>query len=729
MQELYHIMIPCKKLSFVLVLLLCTLLQIPFAYCDPKKPRYPATYSQVQQLLTSCHDFSNYSALLLGAALAKRSAAMQQHLKKIAEDGDSGAEQDTLGKEAIPKEATIEDASIAEDIRLSCDIYTIQNKYAFPKYAALLLGAAVMAGIQKKGNCCCKTCRFQKITAFGDSYTDIGNAPPRPETPCFSSSGNVAPDTNPGGKIWVQALSKELCINIRPSSQGGSDYAVSGATSAQMLEQAQSFAKSNCALFCNNLVAVRPVITDFVNALLITNTPPPIQQVVDNTLAAITTLHNAGACYLLVPNMINLGLLPSFALIDLIPEIGTATSVAFNAGLSKGINSFCFDVLQVDAFGLEQEIFAKPCCFCFIDMIHPCCCVCPAFPTPSCATAYFWDLLDPTGRAHQAFADYVDSILNGPTCFARVTEFSLEAVYGHNSALKQQLAPLAYNKSKGCPSFFIGADYAPLLQQPLQKCCFGQEAKARSFSLVSGGVYPISDTSLVGASYGFSRPQSKGSSCCSFDTNIHTVSLFTTHYTDKYYVTALGNASTLQTYINRHFAILSRSTHARGSTHGNQVGAEVEAAYYFMQHDQLRSGMIANFEYNRIKTYGYTEKGAGSANLSYKTRVRQSCITGLGIQANTHKEYMRGHLVTNFFGILQRDWLIAQHDVRFHVTSMQGSHARLPFCLPYNLVASCGFDTSFSTKCGIVAAIGYHAKIGAKKYYTNLITGSLSWDF
>lgn len=680
---------------------------------------------------------SGYATLLLGAALSKRAQALRVK-KALYEELPSQKSCDILQNEQLHTSSCYlgekGDTSTQSEYegqmiyRSTPDVF-IDNHYAFAKYAALFLGALTLACIQESKNCCCRTCRFANITAFGDSYTDIGNASANPEESCFSNSGRVAPDTNPGGKIWVQTLAQALCTTIRPSNYGGSDYALSGATSAQMLLQAQNFAQSHPRL-CNNLITVRPVITDFINQFALGNpilTSQDIQQVVDTTISTVNVLHGAGACYILVPNMIDLGHLPIFP-IENIPNTGTSVSVEFNQRLQQGLNNLCYDVLQVDAFGLEQEIFAKPCCYCFSDVTHPCCCVCPAFVTPDCSTAYFWDLIAPSARAHKAFADYVGSILDGPNCFAHVTEIPLELLYGHNRAIKQQLAPLREYEA-GCPSFFLTVDYAPLLQQPLQKCCFGRQEQAKNCTLLAGGIYPLTQVAALGVSYGFSRSTEKNADCCSFDINTHTVSAYTSYDRSSYYCTLIGNGSVVQEHITRHFNILNRAIRAHGSTHGSQVGIAGELGYYFMQHNQLRSGLILDVDYNRIKMHGYTECGAGSANLSYDNRVRKSCITGLGAQITTEHEYRCGKRITNIFGMVQRDWMLKHHDVRFHVTSMSGSHARVPFCLPYKTVFACGFDTRFTTKQGIVATIGCHAKIGAKKYYNTDVVGALSWDF
>lgn len=600
----------------------------------------------------------------------------------------------------------------------------------------VFLVAAVSTIAQAK-DCCSDTCHFSTITAFGDSYTDIGNAPARPESICPSGSGNYAPDTNPGCRIWIQGLAKDLCTIIRPSSQGGTDYAFAAAgvtTAAQVLAQAEAYVKSPQARFCNNLFAVRPSIQDFVTEIIINAATPTaafIESVVDTTVQTVKTLHDAGACYIVLPNMINFGNLP-ISVVDGPAEqaIGTETSKMFNAELLKKANELCFDVIQVDAFGLEQEVFNNPCCFGFSNLTVGCCCPCPlsGTPAPDCCSSYYWDLLDQSGKAHKLFSDYVASVLNGPLCYAHITEMPLEAIYAHNVTLKQQLAPVRSNDLE-CPTFFLGSNYCPLLQQPTNKCCVGKKEKAKSFSLLAGGICPVTEQSIAGVSYGFSRPRSYASSNCAFDTNMHTVSLFASQYNDSYYVNMLVNASAFKTSCDRTFNLGQKHTQARGSTHGNQVGVTTEGAYYFVQGDTVGASFLANVEFNRIKMHGYTEHHAGSANLVYNDRTRYSAITGLGLQMTAYKPCCAGDLIINLFSLVQKDWKLHNHPVKFHVASLPGSHAEVPFCLPFSVVMNSGLDASFTGCNGMVATAGFHAKIGAQKYFATVFSFALGWNF
>jgi phospholipase/lecithinase/hemolysin/uncharacterized protein YhjY with autotransporter beta-barrel domain len=591
-------------------------------------------------------------------------------------------------------------------------------------------------------DCCSNTCHFKNITAFGDSYTDIGNAPARPESICPGSSGSYAPDTNPGCRIWIQGVAKDLCTIIRPSSQGGTDYAVSAAavtTAAQVLAQAQAYVNNPNAPLCNNLFAVRPSIQDFINTIVINNAVPTtaaIESVVDTTVQTITTLHDAGACYIIMPNMINLGNLPIFVVDGPAEQaVGTQVSTLFNAELLKKTNELCFDVIQVDAFGLEKEVFDHPCCFGFSNLTVGCCCPCPlsGTPAPDCCSSYYWDLLDQSGKAHKLFSDYVVSVLKGPHCFATMAEIPLEALYAHNATLEQQLPPLR-SLDVSCPTFFLSSNYCPLLQQPTEKCCSGKQEKAASFCLLTGGIYPFSEQSLGGISYGFSRPKSKHDSCCAFDTMMHTVSLFGSYATKCYYANVIANGSYFKSNMQRFFNLGSKHTTASGSTHGNQGALLAQGAYFFIEHDTIGGGLcsfglLGLLEYSRTKTYGYKEHNAGSANLTYNNFVRKSAMTGLGLEITVEKNYCSGQLIVDLFSVVQKDWKLHKHDVKFHVSSLPCSHAKIPLCLPFSVIMNSGLDVSFTGTDGMIAALGFHAKIGAKKYYSTVFSGSLGWNF
>ena len=99
-------------------------------------------------------------------------------------------------------------------------------------------------------------CTFNHLTVFGDNYSDIGNAGPIPDPYCLATENPpFAPDTNPGAKLWDQVVAAALRVPFEPSKDGGTDYAVSLATSAQVLNQSQSYVQLPNAPVCNNLFA------------------------------------------------------------------------------------------------------------------------------------------------------------------------------------------------------------------------------------------------------------------------------------------------------------------------------------------------------------------------------------------------------------------------------------------------------------------------------------------
>jgi len=585
-----------------------------------------------------------------------------------------------------------------------------------------------------------KNCCFNALTAFGDSYTDIGNAGPIPVPYCVTmEEPPYAPDTNPGGKIWVQDVAATLCLPLKPSSQGGTDYAFSDNTSAQVLGQVQAYVNfPNAAASCKNLFVVQPAVADLAVPLFmpVNFFSAPVEPVVNNIVASLKTLQGAGARYTILPNGIDISELPVAIFFEGIfgrSRVPAAElSSSFNAALLAAVNNLCFDVIQVDSYGLQHEVIDDPASFGFTNVTTACCCGAPTFctttPGGDCSTFYYWDFANPTGAAHQLFADYVTSVLSGPQCFAQLAETPLGAIFAHNVTIKQQLAPVRADCSLKEPYIFVGGNYSPHLERAATCWPNVGRQRAKSFTVAVGGIYPCSDTSVVGLSYGFTRPTTKDQSCCPEKIMLNTISTFANFYNTNYYVTLLLQASALHADMQRSFNLAAKKTLACGSTHGNQFGLSTDGAYYFLTGCHGKMGVIGDIDYNRIKVKGYTEQGAGVANLRYCDRVRNSIVTGIGLQGIFETDLCGGSFVANMFMLGNKDWKQGG-DVRFNVATLPGSHARLPACRPHEVFGSIGLDLNFAHCCGAVLTAGYHARFGKAHLQDQVVSFSLGYGF
>ena len=296
--------------------------------------------------------------------------------------------------------------------------------------AALAMAAAMPAAAQDAP--------FSQTVFFGDSLTDAGYF--RPLLPA-----NVQPvtgqfTTNPS-LVWSQFLADYYGTRADANGNGqtGTNYAAGGARVASpnpgplgpppsLVAQANAYLTANGgradpgALFtvwggANDLFAAAAA-------------PAQAQQIVGAAVTAqiglIGTLQGAGAQYVLVPTIPDVGLAPLFRAQGPAAQAqATALATAYNNALFNGLAANGLSVIPVDTFRLLQEVAANPGAFGFTNITGTACqpqitaqsltCNPTSYVSPDAPFTYlFADGVHPTTRAHQIVGDLAINAIEGP---------------------------------------------------------------------------------------------------------------------------------------------------------------------------------------------------------------------------------------------------------------------------------------------------------------------------
>jgi outer membrane lipase/esterase len=229
---------------------------------------------------------------------------------------------------------------------------------------------------------------FSGLYVFGDSLSDIGNLCP---SPC---PGVPVPPYAAGrfsnGPIWIDGVASALGLALAPSSTGGNNYAVGGATSTGVLS-------SQVPSFLTNVggsaspTALYVVLAGGNDGLALGNATTAA----NNVLTAIGNLKAAGAQNFLVGNLPDLSLTPA--------RYGNATAQAFtntfNATLAAGLAALTgVDIFGLDLYALVNQAVATPGDYGYTNVNTPCWNGTTACATPN--TYLFWDSVHPTSVAH-----------------------------------------------------------------------------------------------------------------------------------------------------------------------------------------------------------------------------------------------------------------------------------------------------------------------------------------
>ena len=262
---------------------------------------------------------------------------------------------------------------------------------------------------------------FHDIVCFGDSLSDTGNL--------HANSGNTFPPPPyyqgrmSNGMLWNEYLASDLGSNLTLES----NYAYFGAMTdhrnfnegvlpfpliglSQQIDQYLSGLPGG-RIHPRTLSAIWIGSNDFLD-FLEKGGDFPIPGGVQNTLAALQRLADAGARHFLVLNVPDLSKTPAFSGQSAPVKAQISFLCAqYNAVLSQALNEFAktkrIHVTVVDAFAIINDIIANPVPYGISNTAIPA--IWGVDPNAS----LFWDLVHPTTIGHRIVADFAIEALIG----------------------------------------------------------------------------------------------------------------------------------------------------------------------------------------------------------------------------------------------------------------------------------------------------------------------------
>lgn len=286
---------------------------------------------------------------------------------------------------------------------------------------------------------------YSQTIFFGDSLTDSGHFRPVLVGAIGPEAGILGKFTTNPWLVWSEFLADYYGTDADAANQGGSNYAVGGARSGQdevgglgftpsMTTQLQTYLTASGGVADSNALYT---VWGGNNDLLAVAQGAPVQATIGSAvtaqIGAIAALQAAGARYIMVPSIPDLGLTPSARAQGAAAQ-GQLTQLAtvYNDGLYGGLAAFGLRVIPLDTFHLFQEVVATPSAFGFSNITGTACqpqltaqsvtCQPGTYVSPDAATSYaFADGIHPSGAAHEVLADYAASVLDAPRQMAVLT--------------------------------------------------------------------------------------------------------------------------------------------------------------------------------------------------------------------------------------------------------------------------------------------------------------------
>ena len=285
--------------------------------------------------------------------------------------------------------------------------------------------------------------QFSRTVFFGDSLTDAGFFRPLLPPEVQAVTGQFT--TNPGW-VWAQHLAERYGTDASANGNGqsGDNYAVGGARVAEdvfgqlgptpsVASQVQSFLGAG-GVDPDALYSVWGGAND---VFAVAAGAPP-EQTIGTAVAAqvglVGALQGAGARYVLVPNLPDMGITPAARAQGPVAQGQlTALASAYNDALFGGLAASNLRVIPLDTFSFLREIAANPGDYGFTNVTSPGCdpvtaassltCSPASYVQPDAPKTYlFADGVHPTDAGHAALADFAASVLEGPALVAAMPQ-------------------------------------------------------------------------------------------------------------------------------------------------------------------------------------------------------------------------------------------------------------------------------------------------------------------
>jgi outer membrane lipase/esterase len=480
---------------------------------------------------------------------------------------------------------------------------------------------------------------------FGDSLTDAGFFRPLLPAPIQPVTGQFT--TNPGD-VWAELLADYYGGNADPNGNGqtGSDYAAGGARVGidtvgalgpipSLTSQLNSYLAATGgtadpdALYtvwggANDLFAITNGGADPTTT---------IAGAVASEVGIVQTLDAAGARYILVPTVPDLGVTPAFRVQGpAVQATGTALTQTYNQALFSSLEAAGLRVIPLDTFSLIREIVADPAAYGFLNATGTACqpqitansllCNPTTYVTPTAPNDYvFADGVHPTTAAHRILFQYAVSILEAPRLIQHLP---------HNAAVtgRSRADRIAQHDSGTAGD---GLRWWASGRFDIQ----GNNRLDNKGPALLAGLDLVRGNFVAGLFGGVGRTHSQLSGRTDFKETDLTGGLFAAWRSSHFWANAQASYSSFDYDVDREVILGAATRVHHGSTDGHNltIGGQAGAEFAF---GAVKTGPVAGLLMQRVKVDGYAESdGTLSTALRFADQSYHSLLGSVGWRAAT----------------------------------------------------------------------------------------------
>lgn len=499
---------------------------------------------------------------------------------------------------------------------------------------------------------------FDHIVVYGDSFSDGGNfstAVGYPETSRFT--------TNPG-LVAVEYLAQYFGMPLTPSLQGGSNYAYALASVRETPPDTPGFVPSLPDQLSMSLQAsggkadpntlytiiggANDVFYNFTLAGMGLVTPEAatanLEADARTELGMITRLGDAGARYVMVFNLPDLGLSPDVVAMG--PDVAaqlTAMTVTYNHALNAGLGSANVNVIPVNLFALFNEFAADPSRYGLNNVTDSACGAgslsidcgpqgsgAPYTYAPGAELTYlFADFGHPGTAAHRMLAQYAQSVIIAPGQMSLLGEAPLAINAGINRTLRARSMVQPADPSTGWRPW-VDSSHA---RERFHSQVNAPESRNETNTISFGADFQPNPALTAGIATSVGRQRAGYSGAAGGFRLEDTLATGYLGWRSQHaYLGAIGSYGHLRYRdIDRNIPIGPDLRRERGDTSGSHTALALTGDWWF-DVGAWKTGPFAELGWQRVKVDGYLEPGNDATAMRFGNQDRRSLIGTLGWQ-------------------------------------------------------------------------------------------------
>lgn len=602
-----------------------------------------------------------------------------------------------------------------------------RTRYLVGAIAAALLFSASAGATQ-----------FSKVVVFGDSLSDNGNL--------SLALGSPTPSrftTNPGTTA-AENVAAGLGFTLTPSVTGGSDYAFGGAGLVNnsspgpiptLPQQLQMYLGSTGGKADGNALYQVWGGANDIFYLSATQTDPNViaagaATAAQTELGLIAGLHAAGARYVLVYNLPDLGKTPSAAAGGAAAQAGASQlAVLYNGVLNSGLAQLSnngLNVIPANMFGLLNEAIANPTAYGFSNVTAPACTggsgsslqcgpqgsgASVTYAPGTNDTYLFADGVHPTTAAHAMVGQYVLAVIHAPEQISLLGEAPLASTAAQGRVVRQQML---VDSTGGETRTFVNIDYG---KQRFNAGSNSPKTHSDDYNFTIGVDARATDHVSAGIAFGVGKNNANFAGGGGYKMqDIGALGYLTYHVGGGYIGGFASFGQSNFKDIERRIQLGAAERTETGKADGSHLGAGLTAGWWF-DFNGLRTGPFANLDWQTIKVSGYTESGADSSAMWFGRQQRDALIASVGWRLQG--DWNVGNTILSPYAEVawNRDDKADPREVRAGLNSMSGSFALSGFAPDKNWgTAQLGLSAKLTSN--MTSWIGYSSRFSdtSQKY-------------